>query len=165
MLTPLKQFVCDTCGEIINSPEEGWVEWIFNSGLEGEKREIHSFRIVHHFSSSPHSSSNPNGCYQHTKKRGRNDNHLHYFTDEDRKIILLLKFLDIGTILQPTYNGCDIRDMREYVEFVRRLTIPYYEEARLCFNEAKADSFFADSNEILVYKEETLKEVIERYGG
>ena len=28
MLEPLKQFICDKCGETIKSPRDGWVEWL-----------------------------------------------------------------------------------------------------------------------------------------
>ena len=27
MLVPLKQFICDECGTVIESPEDGYVEW------------------------------------------------------------------------------------------------------------------------------------------
>jgi len=32
MLASLKQRICETCGKIINSPEDGWVEWLDNGG-------------------------------------------------------------------------------------------------------------------------------------
>jgi hypothetical protein len=47
-LRPLRQFICDACGEIIASPKAGWLEWRANADghLEG-------FHIVHHMAASP----------------------------------------------------------------------------------------------------------------
>jgi hypothetical protein len=56
-----------------------------------------------------------------------------------------------------------IRNANEYAVFIRRLFLPYYEEARLYFDEAQADGFISDANEVLVYKEEFLQEMVERY--
>ena len=48
---------------------------------------------------------------------------------------------------------------------MRRMTVPYYEEARIYWDEAEADGFFADGNEYWIYQPITLKELIERYAG
>lgn len=162
MLKPLTQFYCDTCGEIINSPEEGWIEWI-SKDME-QTHEVHSFRIVHQHSYSPLASVNRKGCYQLEGKTGACDNHLNHFLNEDYKMVNILQFLDIGPYHDPDYKGSDIADMRQYVEMVRRFTIPYYEEARHYWAEALEDGFFMDSNEISIYEVNNLKRIIERYG-
>jgi len=164
MLTPLIEYICDTCGEVIKSPEEGWIEWISKSGLDGEKRETYGFNIVHHFVYSPLKDSQPNGCYQHTGKSGRHDLHLHDFIKESTIMAHILEFLDVGPYHQPVYKKTDLSDIRQYVETVRRLTIPYYEEARLYWDKAKEDGYFQDANEIWIYKVENLKKLIELYG-
>jgi hypothetical protein len=28
MLKPLEQFICDKCSNVIEKPEEGWIEWL-----------------------------------------------------------------------------------------------------------------------------------------
>ena len=53
MLTPLTQFICDTCHEIIKRPEEGYMEWISLHDPTKGAREIHNFRIVHQLHYSP----------------------------------------------------------------------------------------------------------------
>lgn len=60
--------------------------------------------------------------------------------------------------------GCLISDFKEFPDFFRRLTIPYYEEARLYFDQARSDKDIAgDENEILIYTEDFLKRIVERY--
>lgn len=157
MLNPLTQFYCDTCGGLINSPEEGWIEWITKDN------QVHSFRIIHHFLHSPIASPTNEGCYQHTWKLGKSDSHLDHFIDEDYKMARILKFLDIGPYHDPDYIGSKVTDIREYVEMVRRFTIPYYEEARKYWEVAMADGFFQDSNEVTIYSVNNLKRIIERY--
>lgn len=163
MLKPLTQFYCDTCGEIINSPEEGWIEWISKYDETKQRDEIHSFRIVHHYSHSPIATETNEGCYKHTWTPGKSDAHLHHFISEDYKMANILRFLDIGPYHDPDYKGTGLTDMRQYVETVRRLTIPYYEEARQYWNEALADGFFNDANELWIYGVNNLKRLIETY--
>jgi len=161
MLKPLEQFICDTCGEIINQPKDGWIEWISTGGKDGE---THSFRIVHHFTTSPFAKPNNNGCYQHSKLNGAKDTHLDRFLNSDMKMAYILKFLDVGIFHNPEYRGTNITDMRNYVETVRRLTIPYYEEARTLWDVAQQDGFFSDDNELIIYSVSKLKSLIEKYG-
>lgn len=163
MLRPLTQFYCDTCGEIINSPEEGWIEWISKYDEETHSYNTHSFRIVHHYAHSPIAYETNAGCYQHDGEICRHDSHLHHFLSEDYKMANILKFLDIGPIHDPDYKGTSLTDIREYVEIVRRLTIPHYEEARKYWAEAREDGFFQDANELWIYGVKNLKQLIDTY--
>ena len=59
-----------------------------------------------------------------------------------------------------------VRDVREYVELMRRLALPYYEEARTLWGLATESGFFeGGGDELWVYAPETLKALIARYGG
>ncbi len=49
-------------------------------------------------------------------------------------------------------------------ETFRRLFVPYYEEARLYFDAAKADGIFGDVNEVWPYLDSTLQRNIADYG-
>jgi hypothetical protein len=164
MLKPLTQFYCDTCGEIINCPKEGWIEWISENDKEKGTFKTHSFRIVHHMTHSPIATKTNNGCYQHSKKIERRDSHLDHFLSKEYKMANILMFLDIGSYHNPEYNGTYLTDMRQYVETVRRLTIPYYEEARHYWTEALDDGFFIDANERMIFSVNNLKHLIEKYG-
>src|ERR1035441_6619662 len=57
-LKPLKQWVCDTCREIITAPEDGQLEWVSD-----DEHRARDFRIVHHPLKSPRRSRK--GCYNH----------------------------------------------------------------------------------------------------
>ena len=54
-------------------------------------------------------------------------------------------------------------EMRSFVDTVRRLHIPYYEEARQYFSKVDADGQFSGQNEVSVFLPETCKAIIERY--
>jgi hypothetical protein len=158
MLIPLKQFICDTCGEIIEKPEDGWIEWIHSDdGMQTE------FNIVHHAGSSPRKIFNHEGCYQHGGRNGRMDNNLNQYINPNVIMSFLLHFLDIGRHHDPSRNYIGKVNISEYVELVRRLTIPYYEEARLYWEMAKNDGYFDGENEISIYSVNFLKGIIDKY--
>ena len=145
-LKPLEQWICDSCGEVINSPSEGYVQWQRNDNLY-----IEDYKIVHHKKYSP----NKKGCYIYDY-----DDSLEDFVG-DKGIINSLSLLDAGPNFIPNYTPQT--DIRKWTEFFRRLHIPYYEEARLYWGRAKAEGYFADSNEIRIYQPDFLKELIENY--
>ena len=156
MLKPLSQWMCDYCGQLIAEPEEGYLEWL-------DDGKVHDFKIVHH---APHSPSRPKGgdCYHHTENPHRQDLSLDNYAG-DNALPSLISFLDVGPYHDPdAKHSPRVADMREFSELMRRLTIPYYEEARLYWSEAEADGFFAGANEIWIYMPENLKDLIEQYG-
>jgi hypothetical protein len=153
-LRPLEQFVCDTCNQIIDSPEQGYIEWI-------DDKKARRFNIVHH---SLYSPLKPNrSCYQHEKAYGRSDTALKDFLGV-HGIVEMLNFIDVGDYHRPDYEGPDVGDLREWTEVARRLFIPGYEEARLFWDRARADGFFEGANELWPYLPETLERLIEQYG-
>ena len=156
LMNPLKQFVCDTCGQIIESPEEGWVEWV----CEIDGRNARAFRICHHVAISPRCS--PEGCYLHGREAGRSDMHLDSFLENP--MIELLRLLDVGPHHDPDFTGPRVANVREWTEFARRLSLPYYEQARLYWAIARVDGYFAGANEKYIYDSGFLKGLIGRYG-
>jgi len=157
MLKPLEQWYCDSCGEVIASPREGRIEWIVENDV------ANAFRIVHHASASPRY---PGGnCHDDTAHHGRQE------TSLDRCVGLAglpwsLSFLDLGPVHDPDeQRTMRVRSVREFVEIMRRLTLPYYEEARTLWGIATESGFFEGGrNEIAVYLPETLKALIAQYG-
>ncbi len=80
-------------------------------------------------------------------------------------IAMLLSFLDLGPLHDPDgENVPRLEDLREFAELMRRLVVPYYEEARLYWAVAETDGFFDGANEVWVYLPDTLKTLIEEYG-
>jgi len=156
MLKPLQQFICDTCEEIIESPKDGYLEWVHADG------KAHSFHIVHHASRSPRK---PGGdCYNHTAAQGRADVALVDFVGT-AGLPRLLSFLDMGALHDPDrVRLMRIKDVREFVELMRRLSLPFYEEARLYWQRAVDDRFFDGVNEVWPYRSDHLQQLIKDYG-
>lgn len=153
-MKPLEEWICDKCGGLIKRKEDGWLEW-----LDDHDHKAHSFRIVHHDSASPLSS-----CYFHTREIGLSDNHLSYYLGASG-LANLLTFLDMGDKIDPDARHVPrVKDLREFVELFRRLTIPYYEEARLYWASALDDGFFEGANEISIYQPDALQNLIAQYG-
>jgi hypothetical protein len=158
MLIPLKEFICDTCGEIIEKPEDGYVEWVYSDdGMQTQ------FNIIHHGGSSPRKKYNHDGCYQHANRNGRMDEPLNHCLDPNRMMAFLLRFIDMGRYHDPSGKYIAKVNISEYVELVRRLTIPYYEEAKVYWNEAISDGYFDGDNEINIYTVYFLKGIIDKY--
>ncbi len=147
-LEPLQQFFCDQCGQLIEEPEHGYVEWhIDNSG----------WHIVHHANYSPLQPEK--NCYAGFDKTIALTRFL-----GPAGMAYIIGFLDVGEHLPDVEKRIRAADIREFVEFVRRVTLPYYEEARQYWDEAKRGGFFEGANESWPYAPDVLKQVIERYG-
>lgn len=97
----------------------------------------------------------------HGRAAGRADNHLN--TILENRGAFLLKFIDMGDYCEPTYHGPHVADLREWSELYRRLTIPYYEQARLFWGRARAEGLFDGMNELSLYTEKFLREIVSRF--
>jgi len=150
MLEPLKQFICDDCEQNIEKLKDGCVEW-----LQDRDSNNFSFRIVHHASASPR---RPGGnCYQH-EPAGATRMNLHLDSFIEIAPIELLNYLD------PQFNQRrKIKDYNNFVDTYRRLTLPYYEEAKRYWGKASRDGFFNDMNEVSMFLPDTLKTLIDKY--
>jgi hypothetical protein len=151
MLEPLKQWICDSCGQVIKSPEDGYVEWL----VETEETMFsaqYGFKIIH--------SGEECTCYPQ-EDISLNDAPLEFFLG-GKGYLNLLSFLDIGPLLMKEYKGPRVKYLREFVEFIKRLTVPYYEEARLYFKNVQDDEHFVLDDSI--YHQENLIKIIQKYG-
>ncbi|PRR70902.1 hypothetical protein [Clostridium thermopalmarium] len=149
-LIPLKQWICDVCGEIIEKPEDGYVQWHRDSNMK-----IDDFIIVHHQSASPRKCTS-NGCYKYDS-----DSDLKSFLGE-HGIVELHALLDPGPYHLPEYCK-QVADIRKWSDLYKRLQLPYYEEARKYWHRAMSDGYFGDSNEVYIYLPNNLKRMIEHY--
>jgi len=57
MLKSLEQWICDRCGQVIEEPNQGSVEWIDDS----KTHKASGFKIVHQSSYAPHDNGE---CYR-----------------------------------------------------------------------------------------------------
>jgi transcriptional regulator with XRE-family HTH domain len=151
MLRPLSQWVCDTCGELIETENAGWLEWL---GGEKGNRE---FRIVHQYVSSPRQRGSR--CYQHENAVERLDNHLEYFAvGRNRNYAILPP----GS--PPEGNGIVVANIDEYLEVAFRLTVPFYEEARFYREQALRDEVLSGEAQIYEISTGEYLEMISNYG-
>ena len=121
-LEPLKQWICDRCGQVVKSAEEGMVEWVLEKDETVLCYRAYGFHIIHHETSSP--SGN---CSMYRNHPKRADMHLHEFVGP-KGLVLLCQFLDPSPGLD--YKGAEVGDIREWLELVRRVQLPGGEDGR-----------------------------------
>src|SRR5215212_9186328 len=160
-LKPLKQWICDHCARVIKRPEDGWVEWLTDS----ENGRYRGFRIVHHRASSPLRPDGSCDVYPSHPDRPKvravlDEKYLTSFTDGGA-IAQLLSFLDPEPHDRPAYAGPRVADIREWVHLTRRLTVPYYEEARFYLPRAAADGVLRGWLSAEICYPENLRKLIE----
>jgi hypothetical protein len=122
-LIPLQQWICDECGELIEQPEHGYVEWQYDR----DSNTKHSFRIVHR---GDHSPRKPQDCFYPNSERGGDTAMDSVLGDTGR--VYLTSWLDAGAEFTET-NRRSVKSLRDWVVLFRRLQVPYFEEARLYF--------------------------------
>ncbi|MCJ0764156.1 hypothetical protein [Variovorax terrae] len=147
---PLTRWYCDVCHKPIEPNQRGYVIWQSTPGGVDGFHKAHDFKIIHqkicdnkNFSSSAALTD---------------------FLGVDGLTYLLTK-LSRGPVQEPDPGTPEGRvlDMNEFVDFVRRVQIPYYEEARRRFGDHDFQNDFSDSNEVFPYRQEQLKAIITRY--
>ena len=149
----IKQWICDVCGKIIETPEDGYVVWKWvcdnseNVAIEGK----FEYRIIH--GGSQHCDKDRT----YTLSSALSD-FLGY-----NGLVKLLSMIDAGPMHMPVFRE-RITNIRDYLEFFRRVQLPYYEEARLLWDIAYNDGFFDGGNEVWIYLPSTLEEIIKIYG-
>jgi hypothetical protein len=149
----LKQWVCDVCGQVIKSPKEGYVVWKYREIYNG----YFEYKILHQNSYDEH--KNKTGCDK--DKTYISSLPLENFLGIEG-MVTLLGMIDPGPLHLPEYKE-QISNIRCFLEFFRRVQLPYYEEARLYWENAKNDGFFERANDIEIYLPSTLQEIIQKY--
>ena len=126
------QWYCDTCGEVIYSAEEGYLEW---KTRQDEHGALHTsdLHLVHHKPFSPYKDSKKQGCYYddqteyHNSQTHIQNASLADFAGPDG----LIRFLDL------LVRGDFPKD--ELVVMMQRVLVPGYECARPYFQQAIAE--------------------------
>lgn len=142
---PLTIWYCDMCGEPV-SKEDGYVLW---SGTGNSHIDFH---IIHQgvCDDDRHHRSMP--LTNFLGKKG---------------LVYLTKFLSLGMIIKHRYPDTQDSnthvDLDEYVDFFRRVQLPYYEEARKYFSNSELQEDYYDSNEVFPYLPDRLKHIIDTY--
>ena len=145
MSKPLTTWYCDVCGEIIGSPQEGYVIW-----KTSDVPKSHSFKIIHQGKCD---------LKDHPASAALED-----FLG-DNGLTYLLSHLSAGPLIASRNGGGhrSVADIHEFVDLIRRLQIPYYEQARRKFSLAEVRNDFSDANEVYPYMPENLKRIAAKY--
>lgn len=121
------QWICDTCGKIINQAKDGMLIW-FRRNEENSISICRDIQIVHHMSRSPLGGCN--GCYPDQEMELRRDGssicdtHLDQLTGLDG-LVRLLAFIE-----NNEFSSHDIS------RIIMRIFVPGYEQARPYFDMA-----------------------------
>jgi len=142
MLKPLKEWLCDNCGKVIKSPEDGYVIWRTN-----DEHQEYDFRIIHQDICDNKSYPSSMALDEFLGPKG---------------LVYLTSFLSIGKVMNNLGRNSRsrIKNLDEFVDLLRRVQVPYYEEARKKFSEEHILEDMSDANEVSPYQENTLKRII-----
>lgn len=142
---PLTKWYCDECGGLIEGAANGYVIW---QVMDYNPCNV---KIVHHIRCN-RSSSYCGSCA------------LDEYVGHDG-LSHILEWLSAGPIAKIGYGDyCSVTDYDEYVDFVRRVQIPYYEQARRYFLKADVVEYHARSNKVATYQPDELKKMILKFG-
>ncbi|WP_313080458.1 hypothetical protein [Pulveribacter sp.] len=135
---PFQSWTCDVCGQQIKKAEDGYVTWT------DDEKGIRDILVIH---------------------KGQCD-------DGERHLSsALVDFLGADGLARLTAmmsygplknnEACRIHNLAEFTDFMRRMQLPFYEEARPKFLNRSVVDDFHDANEIAPYLPETLKRISE----
>lgn len=145
MNEPLTTWCCDVCGQWIEDVEQGYVIWKTGDGLKDR-----SFKIIH-----------KSRC---NLKDHRASAALRDFLGSNGLAYLLSK-LSVGPIRKKIggESYCSIADLDEFVDLIRRVQTPFYEEARRKFGKGEILEDHSTNNEALPYFPEQLMKIANQY--
>jgi hypothetical protein len=151
--SPLGTWACDVCDDPVTAdPSDGLVVWRSERTDTGIR--LFDFKIVHKTNLG---APEPRRCDP--------DNAAGYWSSLDLQqllgaegLALLLSWLSAGP-LKGGGSYLEIADMDEFVDFVRRVQTPYYEQARRRFGDEQTHHWLGDANEYYPYLPETLRRV------
>ncbi len=137
---------CDTCGEVIQGPEQGWVEWL-EMHDPSETSTGRGLRLVHHM---PYSPKEYPGCQYDTDQQkpggySIGDLSMESFMELDG-LVMLLALLHEHRLPQE-----------EVIEMIKRLQVPGYEWARFYFEDAISEGVFDQRNAVGYHTQEDIE--------
>ena len=132
-MKPLTSWKCDKCGEAV-SAEEGYVIWD-GSGSPSD------FHIIH---------------------QGRCDNKSLAYSQALQEFLGADGLAHLTSMISygPAHLGRGKPESPEadsYIDFFRRVQLPFYEEARAAFNDAEVRANYDDSSESRPYMQDVLQ--------
>jgi hypothetical protein len=151
-------WTCDSCGEEIQTADQGYVEWFTRTDGQGH-RIGRDLRLVHHAPASPRQPDA--NCYRDEAHERRQDG-------SAVRTYPLRQFLGHdGLMLLFSMLSEDEAPKVELLELAKRIHIPGYEEARPHFRTAMDEGVFAPNMPDGYYWQQQIRAVLEwvRAGG
>lgn len=147
-MKPLDEWVCDSCSQPITDPSMALVVW--RSDAPGRKEW--DFKIVHKGECDPGAANGYQSNLELDSFLGPNG------------LAMLLSWLAGGPVHGPYENGSRVASsaLYEFVDLVRRVQTPGYEQARARFQDEDVQHWLDDANEYLPYLPEVLEQIINR---
>lgn len=137
MSAPLSSWTCDVCGDTIHKVEDGYLIW-----KNGDDMRAHGFKIIHRGQCDQKDHACSGALADFTGPAG---------------LSVLLSHLSMGPLAAARgASHCDVGNLDEFVDLVRRLHVPYYEQARQRFADPDVRDAMRDANEIQPYLPDTL---------
>lgn len=145
MDAPLTTWYCDVCGDPIDDIERAYVIW-----KATDDGEAHDFRIIHQ--------------KQCDRQGFPASMPLKAFLGE-AGLAYVLSMLSVGPLKAELDEIPRVRivNMHEFVDFVRRVQTPFYEEARRHFGEETVLGQYSDATEVFPYLPEQLRRIAEEH--
>lgn len=151
---PLESWICDTCEGPVGT--NGIL--VYQSDADGKAFD---FKIVHKASDSPRDRScDPQ--YAGDPRYGASVD-ISSLVGTDG-LAYLMTYLSAGPLIvdgDPSTDRVGVADMTAFVDLVRRVQTPYYEEARRRFADDDVINRFADSNEAYPYMQYALRDLVD----
>lgn len=140
-----QHWYCDVCGEKIQKADDGYVVW-----KDDEHLKSHSFKVIHQGKCDKDRNFSLSAA-------------LGDFLGADG-LAYCLSFLSLGA-LKHAHGEKYVRvgDLDNFVDFVRRMQTPNYEEARRLFYEQSVIEDNADSNEVGPYMQKNLLNLLAKH--
>jgi len=150
-----QSWICETCGQLIRTPKDGWVEWTL-VGTGSSEYKVRDIRIVHFRPASPRG---PEGnCQFDQSQEWENgkatiaDSSLEEWVGPDG----LMNFLEHAA--RPEFKGIDMMEM------LKRVQVPGYDRAKSFFNKALAEGVIELRGPEGFYSQAEIRSVLEHYG-
>ena len=138
LATP-KEWICDVCSEAIETAERGYVIWKYEIG-----KPFHSWKIIHQGVCDLDDHDCSGALVDFLGVEGLN---------------VALSYLDAGPFATGGRGpSSSIPNLKEFVDFIRRVQIPYYDLARVRFNNPRVIEDFRD-HEVQAFIPERCKQI------
>jgi hypothetical protein len=149
-MQPLRNFICDTCHEIIVGPEFGMIEWLETATGPSKYRIVHVPTVA-----------SPRVCRKHAESYGIDvaTMPLAQVAGPEGVNFFRARLSDLHA-----YEACDRARLDELEVMLCRLAMPNYENVRRHMDGALQDGFFDNMDQFQRYKQSTLRDVIRMYG-